>query len=93
MPRCGALAGERGSPKPAPVQGAGGAPATRRASQAEPMAWWDRSFLGRALPTLVTPSSGTRFAALDGLRGMACLGVMFWHLPAFHHRGPAASAR
>lgn len=37
--------------------------------------------LGRVLDNLVPPSSGQRFPALDGLRGLAALAVVVHHAP------------
>lgn len=37
--------------------------------------------MSKVLDNLIPPSSGQRFAALDGLRGLAALAVVFQHLP------------
>jgi peptidoglycan/LPS O-acetylase OafA/YrhL len=40
-----------------------------------------RTFLDKIITSLVPPTGGERFLALDGLRGLACLGVLAAHLP------------
>lgn len=47
----------------------------------------------RFFDSLVPPSSGTRFPALDGLRGVACLSVMFWHLGPIQKYLPFSDGR